>query len=138
MSESSPHSCDSSVHSPMEWTLSVLVGHSFVGKGWDLAVTPQHVVAWVCAEENKAVRGSDLNVCLTAVKSRLSLKDTAVAAACVVRGERTTMLGFRLYSRTVALTRYLCVALLVWSVAAPTSQTPLWSVSHRWVDLMDR
>lgn len=65
-SENSSHSCDSCCVFPYEVDIiSALVGYSSVGKGWDLAITLQHVVVWVSAEENKAIRGSDQNVCLT-------------------------------------------------------------------------
>lgn len=76
--------------------ISALAGCSSVGKGWDRAVTPQHVVVWVSAEENKAGRGSDQNGCLTVVKSGQPLRDTASASACVVRGQRTIMLGIQI------------------------------------------
>lgn len=96
-SENPSHSCDSRCALPYDVdVIGALAGRSSVGKGWDLAVTPQHVAVWVSAEENKAIRGSDQNGCLTVVKSAQSLKDTAIASEYVVRGQRTIMLGIQI------------------------------------------
>ncbi|KAB0391725.1 hypothetical protein E2I00_015846 [Balaenoptera physalus] len=59
--------------------INAFIGHSLVGKGQGLAIIPQHMMVWVSAEENRPFWDADLNVCLTVVKSRQSLKDITVA-----------------------------------------------------------
>ena len=60
--------------------INAFIGHSLVGKGQGLAIIPQHMMVWVSAEENRPFWDADLNVCLTVVKSRQSLKDITVAS----------------------------------------------------------
>lgn len=58
--------------------IGALTGHNLGGKGQGLAIIPQHRMVWVSTEGNKPFRGADLNVCLTVIKSRQSLKDIEV------------------------------------------------------------